>query len=276
MPLKTISDNYKLKQNNNMDKKIKNHLGIGALVSMVILATSSLIFANIYSKSIEPSSYRSFSVSGEGKVVAVPDVAQFSFSVITEGGKNIGDIQQENTQKANRAIALLKDSGIEDKDIKTASYSLQPRYQYFSCPVSKNSSAKPCPPPEIVGYTISQTVSVKIRDFEKIGEILSGVVQSGVNSVSELSFTIDDRTEIENQARQEAIAVAISKAESIAQAGNFNLGKILSINENSFPVFNQYKTLGIGGSEDFAVSAPVIEPGSQEVSIGVTISYEIR
>ena len=259
-----------------MDKKIKNHLGIGALVSMVILATSSLIFANIYSKSIEPSSYRSFSVSGEGKVVAVPDVAQFSFSVITEGGKNIGDIQQENTQKANRAIALLKDSGIEDKDIKTASYSLQPRYQYFSCPVSKNSSAKPCPPPEIVGYTISQTVSVKIRDFEKIGEILSGVVLSGVNSVSELSFTIDDRTEIENQARQEAIAVAISKAESIAQAGNFNLGKILSINENSFPVFNQYKTLGIGGSEDFAVSAPVIEPGSQEVSIGVTISYEIR
>jgi len=257
---------------NSMDKKIKNYLGIGALVSMVILAISSLIFANIYSKSIEPSSYRSFSVSGEGKVVAIPDVAQFTFSVITEGGKDIASIQQENAQKANRAIALLKDIGVENKDIKTAGYSLQPRYQYFSCPVGKNSITKPCPPPEIVGYSINQTTSVKIRDFEKIGEILSGVVQSGVNSVSELSFTIDNRTEIENQARQEAIANAISKAESIAQAGNFNLGKILSINENSFPVFNQYKTLGIGGSED----APQIEPGSQEVSIGVTINYEIR
>jgi len=259
-----------------MDKKIKNHLGIGTLVSMVILAISSLIFANIYSKSIEPSSYRSFSVSGEGKVTAIPDVAQFTFSVITEGGKDVGDLQQENTQKANRAIALLKDSGIEDGDIKTVSYSLQPRYQYFSCPVGKNSSAKPCPPPEIVGYSISQTVSVKIRNFEKAGEILSGVVQSGVNSVSELSFAIDDKTEIENQARQEAIADAIKKAESIAMAGNFNLGKILSINENSFPVFGRYKTLGIGGSEDFTVSAPVIEPGSQEVSTSVTISYEIR
>src|SRR3989344_4163561 len=259
-----------------MDKKIKNYFGMGALVSMVILAISSLIFANIYSKSIEPSSYRSFSVSGEGKVVAIPDVAQFSFSVITEGGKNVSALQQENTQKANRAIALVKDSGIEDGDIKTVSYSLQPRYQYFSCPVGKNSSAKPCPPPEIVGYSISQTVSVKIRNFEKAGEILSGVVQSGGNSVSELSFTIDDRTEIENQARQEAIVIAINKAESIAQAGNFNLGKILSINENSFPVFNQYKTLGIGGSEDFAASAPVIEPGSQDVTVGVTISYEIR
>jgi len=258
-----------------MDKKIKNYLGIGALVSMVILAASSLIFANFYSKSIEPSSYRSFSVSGEGRVVAIPDVAQFSFSVITEGGKDIAALQQENTQKANLAVALLKDSGVEDKDIKTAGYNLQPRYQYFSCLAGKNSSAKPCPPPEIIGYSISQTVSVKIRDFEKAGEILSEIVQSGVNSVSELSFAIDDKTEIENHARQEAIANAISKAESIAQAGNFNLGKILSINENSFPVFNQYKTLGFDESEDFA-SSPVIEPGSQEVSISVMISYEIR
>lgn len=258
-----------------MDKKIKNHLGIGALVSMVILAISSLIFANIYSKSIEPSSYRSFSVSGEGKITAIPDVAQFTFSVITEGGKDIAALQQENTQKANRAVALLKNNGVEDKDIKTASYNLQPRYQYFSCPIGKNSSAKPCPPAEIIGYSISQTVSVKIRDFEKAGEILSGVVQSGVNSVSELSFAIDDKTEIENQARQEAVAMAIKKAESIAQAGKFNLGKILSINENSSPVFNRYKTLGVGGSEDF-ISSPTIELGSQEVTVGITMTYEIR
>ena len=246
------------------------------IVAMVILAISTLVFANIYSKSIEPDSYRSFSVSGEGKIVAIPDVAQFSFSVITEGGKDIASLQQENTQKANRAIALLKNSGVEDKDIKTASYNLQPRYQYFSCPVSKNSTAKPCPPPEIVGYSISQTVSVKIRNFEKAGEILSGIVQSGVNSVSELSFTIDDETEIENQARQEAIANAINKAESIAQSGNFNLGKILSINENSSPIFYRAaKSFGMSASEDAMIS-PDIEPGSQEVIIGVTISYEIR
>ena len=259
-----------------MDKKIKNYFGIGALFSMVILVISSLLFANIYSKSIEPSSYRSFSVSGEGKITAIPDVAQFTFSLITEGGKDIASLQQENTQKANRAIALLKNSGVEDKDIKTAGYNLQPRYQYFSCPVSKNSTAKPCPPPEIVGYSISQTVSVKIRNFEKAGEILSGIVQSEVNSVSELSFTIDDETEIENQARQEAIANAINKAESIAQSGNFNLGKILSINENSSPIFYRAaKSFGMSASEDAMIS-PDIEPGSQEVIIGVTISYEIR
>ena len=264
----------------NMDKKIKNYLGIGALVSMIILAMSSLVFANIYSKSITPSSYRNFSVTGEGKVVAVPDVAQFSFSVITEGEKNIADIQQENTQKANRAIALLKNSGVEDKDIKTSNYNLQPRYQYFSCEFGKNSKAKPCPPPEIVGYTISQTVSVKIRNFEKAGEILSGIVQSGVNSVSELSFTIDNKTGVENKAREEAIADATKKAEAIAKAGNFNLGKILSIYENTCCSYGGFsKEFGMGGDmamEMDSDSAPSIEPGSQDAKINVTINYEIR
>ena len=117
---------------------------------------------------------------------------------------------------------------------------------------------------------------MKVRNFEKVGELLSGVVQSGVNSVSGLSFAIDDKTEIENQARQEAIAVAIKKAESIAQAGNFNLGKILSISENSSPIFYRTaKSFGIAASEDASI-APSIEPGSQEVTVGVTISYEIR
>lgn len=260
-----------------MDTKIKNHLGIGALISMIILATSSLLFANIYSKSIEPSSYRSFSASGEGKIVAIPDVAQFSFSVLTEGGKNIGALQQENTQKINRAIALLKNVGVDDKDIKTASYNLQPRYQYFSCPISKNSTAKPCPPPEIVGYAISQTVSVKIRDFEKIGEILSGIVQSGVNSVSQLSFTIDDPDSLENEARNEAIIKAIAKAESMAEAGGFKLGRLLSISEGGFyPRYAFEKVSSLGLSMDDGAEQPQIEPGSQEVSVNVTLTYEIK
>ena len=244
---------------------------------MFILAISSLLFASIYSKSIEPSSYRSFSVSGEGKITVPFPMSPNSHLVSSpKEGKTLPPSSKKTRKSTNRAIALLKNNGVEDKDIKTASYNLQPRYQYFSCPVGKNSSAKPCPPAEIVGYSISQTVSVKIRNFEKAGEILSGVVQSEVNSVSELSFTIDDKTEIENQARQEAIAVAIKKAESIAQAGNFNLGKILSINENSSPVFYRaVKSFGMSAGEDAAIS-PTIEPGSQEITISVTISYEIR
>lgn len=262
-----------------MDTKIKNYLGVGAIVSMIMLAISSLIFAGIYAKSVEPSSFRNFSVSGEGKITAVPDVAQFSFSVITEGGKNIAELQKENSQKANGAIGFLKQNGVKDKDIKTASYNIQPRYQYSICVPSVNiRKNEPCPPPEIVGYSISQTVAVKARDFNKISDLLAGVVRSGANTVSELSFVIDDKTELENKARQEAIENAMKKAESMAQAGRFKLGKVLSINEEwsgAPPRFSMMeKSLDMGAGDN--APAPEIEPGSQDVSIKVSINYEIK
>ncbi|MCK6462321.1 MAG: SIMPL domain-containing protein [Candidatus Pacebacteria bacterium] len=260
-----------------MDKKIKNYLGISAIVAMVIAAVSTLVFANIYSKSIQPSSYRSFSVSAEDKATAVPDVAQFSFSVISQGGKDIATLQKENSEKTNRAIGVAKASGVEDKDIKTAVYNVEPRYQFFTCPNGRNNkTAEPCPPPEIVGYTVTQSVSVKVRNFEKTSEILSGIIQSGVNSVSQLSFTIDDPAVLENQARGGAIAKAIAKAESMAEAGNFKLGRLLSISEGGFiPRFGFEKAaFGMGGDTDS--NPPQIEPGSQEITVNVVLTYEIR
>lgn len=261
-----------------MDKKIKNYLGISIIAAIIIASISTLIFANIYSKSIQPSSYRSFSVSADSKTTAVPDIAQFSFSVITQGGKDIANLQRENTEKTNRAIGVAKAAGVEDKDIQTSVYSIEPRYQYFSCLSNgKNGAARPCPPPEIVGYSVTQTVSVKVRDFEKISEILSGVVQSGVNSVSQLSFTIDDPAEVENQARKEAMSKAIAKAESIAAAGKFRLGRLLSVSEGGFSPFRygfeKAAPLAIGGAD---AELPVIEPGSQEVTVNVTLTYEIK
>lgn len=264
-----------LRRVKQMDKKIKNYLGISTIVAMVIAAVSTLVFANIYSKSIQPSSYRSFSVSAEDKATAVPDVAQFSFSVITQGGKDIAALQRENSGKTNRAIGVAKTSGVEDKDIKTTVYNVEPRYQFFTCPNGRTKTTEACPPPEIVGYTVTQSVSVKVRDFEKISEILSGIVQSGVNSVSQLSFTIDDPAILENQVRSAAITKAIAKAESMAKAGDFKLGRLLSISEGGFtPRFGFEKTgLGMGGD---VAAAPQIEPGSQEVSVNVVLTYEIR
>lgn len=273
-----IKKNYKLNLI-NMDTKIKNYLGAGAVVSMIMLAISSLIFAGVYAKSVEPSSFRNFSVSGEGKITAVPDVAQFSFGIITEGGKNIAELQKENSQKANGAIEFLKRGGVKDKDIKTVNYNIQPRYQYPICVPSVNARKnEPCPPPEIVGYSVSQTIAVKAKDFNKISDLLAGVVQSGANAVSELSFVIDDKTEIENKTRQQAIENAIKKAESIAQAGRFNLGNILSINEEWGGISPRFsileKSLAIGANDN--MPAPEIEPGSQDITVKVSINYEIR
>ncbi|MBI5401531.1 SIMPL domain-containing protein [Candidatus Wolfebacteria bacterium] len=259
-----------------MNEKIKNILNVAIILGILAAAYASVSYVVSYSKSIAPSTFRSFSVSGEGKIVAIPDVAQISFGLITQGGKNIAAIQNENSGKVNAMIEFLKSQNVDKKDIKTQNYSLEPRYQYFSCPMPQ-SSVKPCPPPEIVGYTVSQTIQVKIRDFSKIGDILSGVVQKGANNVSQLSFQVDDPEKIKSQARTEAIKQAKEKAEAIAEAAGFKMGQLLSIDESGFVPQGIYRTYGLGAAEIKAGAiAPSIEPGSQEITINVTLKYEIR
>lgn len=227
--------------------------------------------ADSYANRVDPVSFRSFAVSGEGKSVAVPDIAEFSFSVITEGGKDIAALQSENTNKMNSSIAFLKQNGIDEKDIKTQNYNLSPRYEYRSCTTGI------CPPPQIVGYSINQSVVVKVRDFSKIGELLSGIVKNGANSVSDLRFTLDDPTSVESEARAEAIEKARVKAEAVAKAGGFSLGRLLSIEETPgyYPLYSSVG-FGRGGDAMMEKSAPAIEPGSQETSVTVTLRYEIR
>lgn len=271
-----------------MTEKTKNYLGWALIVGVLAVGYAAFSMAVSFARASEPATYRSFAVSGDGKVVAVPDVAEFSFSVITEGGTDIAKLQQDNTTKVNKAIAFVKQQGVADKDIRTSSYQLDPRYQNTVCNSGPyyNSGATVCPPPAIVGYTVQQMVLVKVRDFNKLGGLVSGVVTAGANSVSQLNFTVDDRTALENQARAEAIAKAKAKAKDIARAGGFSLGRLLTINENGVwpmmykemnarsAVMNQDMAYGMGGAA--AVPAPAIEPGSQEISVTVNLEYEIK
>lgn len=266
-----------------MDTKIKNSLAAIGVLAIVIAAYSGFIYARAYSESIQPSSFRSFVVSGEGKVTTIPDIAQFTFGVITQGGKNVSDAQKQNTEKMNALIGFIKEQGVDAKDIKTENFSIDPRYQYYDCSqrmtVSSGSTPTPCPPPDIVGYTITQSASVKVRDFAKIGDIMGTLSQKGANSVSQLSFTLDDPIKSETEARTKAITQAQEKAQAIAKSGNFSIGKLLSIDENNTPApYYGYSMSSVAKtmSLDAAPVAPTIEPGSQEVKITVSLRYEIR
>src|SRR3972149_10924004 len=183
-----------------MDTKIRNYLGIALIVAVLVTALSAFNFSYSYSRSVDPLTAPNIRVTGEGKAVVVPDIAQFSFSVITEGN-NIQQIQSDNAKKINQAIDYLKSEGVAKEDIETKSYDLQPRYEYFNCSPIRGV----CPPPRIAGYTLSQTVAVKLRNFDKTGSILAGVAARGANSISQLSFTIDDRVKVESEARVKAI-----------------------------------------------------------------------
>lgn len=261
-----------------MEQKIKNYLGIAGIVGIAVAAIAGWRYVGAYANSLEPGSYRSFGVSAEGKSVAIPDIASFNFSVLTEGGKNLSALQTQNTEKVNKAIAFLKANGIEEKDIKTEGYSVNPRYQYSDC--GKIYGGSVCPPPEIVGYSINQTVSVKIRDIEKAGGILSGVVANGANTVSQLNFTLDDPESAKSAARAEGFAKAKAKAEQIAKEGGFRLGRLVSVSVNDGGVIPMYYD-GLGGgfgagTAEKSAPAPTIEAGSQDVRVTVYLTYEIR
>ncbi|MFA4999632.1 MAG: SIMPL domain-containing protein [Parcubacteria group bacterium] len=254
-----------------MNKTIKNVLITAGVVLAIIITASVASFANTYSKSIEPSSFRSFSVSAEGKAVGIPDVAEFTVGVLTEGGTDIGSLQEKNTDKTNAIISFVKENGVEDKDVKTAGYSISPRYE--SC-----YGDGICPPRQIVGYTINSSITVKARDFEKVGSILSGVVDKGANTVSSLTFEIDDPDAVLKTARDEAIAKAKVKAKEIADSAGFRVGRLLSMNEGyTTPYYSSMGGMGYKLEDAVSSRAPVaVEPGSQELTSSITLTYEIR
>lgn len=255
-----------------MSALIRNVLGVAATIGILAAAGAMVMAASSYSSANEPTVNRTFSVTAQGEAVAVPDVASFTYGVVTQGGLEVDDLRQENVTAANAINAYLKSEGVEQEDIRTQGFNITPRYASTRCMPGEE-----CPSPEITGYEVRQTVSVKVRDFDLAGELLTGVSERGANNVSRLSFEIDDPTAVETEARADAVSRARDKAEELARAGGFRVGDIVSISEGAMPqpmyrdlAASEVRGLGEGGA------APQLEPGSEEVTVSVSVTYEIR
>lgn len=216
-----------------------------------------------YSNAIIPS--RTITVSGEGKTEIAPDIATYSFSVVSQG-KDTDLIQEENTKKMNASIAFVKERGIKAEDIKTTGYNVYPRYAY------DRSSGKQT----LDGYEITQTVTVKIRNIETVGAILSGLVKLGVNQAGGLTYSIDKPEAQRAKARQEAFTDAFTKASQMAAQNGVRIARVINFSESSGggPIYYSKTVpmaLGMGGAD-----VPNTEPGTEEVSIIVSVTYEIK
>ncbi len=214
-------------------------------------------------------------VSGEGEVFAPADIASFTFSVQTNAS-TVALAQEMATEAIDSALTKLKDLGIEDRDIKTLDYSVYPKYEYdqvictdFRCPPSSQ---------RLVGYEVNQTISVKVRNVEKAGNILGSLGDTGVTNVSGLSFTIDDEDALNREARKMAIEDAREKAEELAKDLGVRLVRIISFSEGGngyYPAVYRTEALGMGGGAD-AKAEPQIPVGENKIISNVTITYEIR
>ena len=234
-------------------------------VYLVSLTRNSLKNYNYIGKS--PEFKNIVTVEGSGKVTAKSDVAVINAGVLTEK-TTVAQAQKENTEKMNAIIKALKnDFKIEDKDLKTSQYSIYPRYDW-----SDGSQ-------RIIGYSVSQSVEIKVRDFDKIGSLLAKAAELGTNSLSGPTFTIDDPEVYKAEAREKAIAQAKDKAKILADQVGIKLGPIVNFSENFGSIPPIYRTdlaLGLGGGAEKSLPAPDIQVGSEEVSVSVSISYEIR
>lgn len=221
-----------------------------------------------WAASLYPS--RIMSVSATGEITVVPDIATLSFSVVSEGSDTTA-IANDNNETVNTAIEFLKEKGIEEKDITTSQYNLSPIYS--QAPRSGTEIFVP----SIVRYSLTQTVSVKIRDFSLISDVIGSLPEIGINRINGLSFSIDDKDAALAEAREEAFAKAHEKAEDMAKQNGVKLGRVVNISEYSnSPYYYGREVYGMGGADDMAFVAPKIEPGTQDVSLEVSISYEIR
>jgi uncharacterized protein len=220
--------------------------------------------------------YNTVSISGEGEVTAVPDIASVSFSVTAEA-KDVSAAQAEVKRKMDAILSALKEAGIEDKDIKTSDYSVWPKYTYSSAPCSPTY----CPPSRQIqdGYTASHNVMVKIRKTEEAGKILGLAGDRGATNISNISFTIDDPDALYEEARSLAIANAKSKAKVLAKELGVRLVKVVSYSDsdqgqpyNPMP----YMLEGRGAADQAKEVAPNLPQGENTIRVMVNVVYEIR
>jgi len=215
---------------------------------------------------VEQNSQAGISVSGQGSVTAVPDIAVLTLGV--EVSAPTVAVARSQAATAMQAVhTALNNDDVADRDIQTRSFNIQPRYAY-----------KRDEQPEITGYTVGNLVSVKLRDLDTISDVIDDVARAGGDAVriNGIAFTVEDPTQYEAEARKAAVADARKRAEQLATLSGVKLGSVLSISESgiSIPFVEQ----GFGGRMlRAAAQAPTpISPGESEISLSVSVVYQIE
>lgn len=211
--------------------------------------------------SVQTNKTNLFTATGIGKATAVPNTALLSLGV-TKTAQTVQDAQNQTNTVANKLIANLKNLGVEEKDIKTTNYSVNPNYDFRSGRQITN------------GYTVTQNLEVKVKPIEKANNVIDTATKDGANIIGGLMFILDDQTQkdLENKARKEAVNNAKEKAQSLANIAGIKLGRIVDVQENFQP--NPVKFRPLATDMTKLETETTITPGENTIEITITLSYE--
>ncbi len=208
---------------------------------------------------------RTISVSGAGTVSTKPDLATILSGVVTTA-PTAGDALKANSTAMESIMATIKNHGIADKDIQTSNFNVYPQYERDQRGAMDTN--------KIVGYQVSNNLSIRVRDLEQLGALLDALVQSGSNEVSGIQFSIDEPEGLLDQARRSAIRNARERAELYAEAAGVKVGKVLSISEQAvdIPRPQHMERMAFAMAADSSVPVAV---GEQELRATINVLFEL-
>jgi hypothetical protein len=208
------------------------------------------------------------SLQGVGEVAAVPDMAQIATGVVTQG-KTAREALDANSAAMTELMATLAEAGLEPRDIQTGNFSVQPQYVYSD----QRDESGYQRPPQIVGYQVSNSVTIRVREFEALGAILDRAVTVGANTINGISFSVEDPEDLLREARTLAVEAAVDKAETYASAAGVELGRIVTITEQGGPrpVAETFELARMVASD----SSVPIAGGELTYSVTVSVEWEL-
>lgn len=246
----------------NAPKALLKPLMILTVISSLILLASSL-------QAAEEMPFPRILVNGEGSVDIAPDMAILTLTVTREAD-TAQKALKAGSASMNDVLEAMLAEGIARSDLQTSHFSIQPRYTH---PVSRSPGETTTP--RIDGYTVRNSLTVRVRDISIVGHILDKSVALGVNQGGNITFTNDDPSAAITEARIKAMQNATSKAQTLASAAGVKVGKILEISEQSYspgPAPMGRMQLSAASASD---AVPVVA-GESTYSVTVSVSYAIE
>lgn len=214
----------------------------------------------------------SMQLTGHGEVMASPDTAYVTSGVTSQG--NTAKLALDaNTADMGKLIETLKAAGIKGADIQTSGFSVNPNYVYSD---QKDANGYQLPP-KIVGYTVTNQVTVHVRDLKSLGGVLDQSVQVGANTINGINFAVEDPSALYAEARKAAFADAKAKAELYAKAAGAEVGalKLISEQQGYNPPPQPYMVKAMAAMADRASPVPV-EAGQLTFSIDVNVNWDLE
>jgi uncharacterized protein YggE len=246
----------------NKDMKLKLFRAIASIIT--VSAVAGVVALAIPANGADTSNTRYITVTGVGTISVVPDAVRFNATVSSLASTNAAALSSAS-KSATAVRAALKEKGIALKDIRSANISVYPEYNY-----TQESGTK------ITGYRASQSFDVLVRKASDAGTIIEAVVSAGGDNVQlggVIPTTLNPSLATE-EARAAAVANAKSKASSYAKLLGTSIGKVLSLEEQSSPIYSSPFPMAKAGAADAA--AVEIDLGEQDVTVAITVRWALN